>query len=321
MPYPDGVHVLRRLAQADGAVGWSLMINTESPQLLALLPAETFAAIYAAGPDVTIAGTFAPRGEATPVAGGYRVSGRWGFASACEHSDWLFANCVVPGPGGVQGLRCMALPREAWQIHDTWHTLGLRGTGSQDIALVDAFVPQAQSFDLFGGVPCRTGPQFAGPLLQFSMHIGAVALGIGQGALADLIGHAQTGRTRLYGRTAMRDSELFRYRIGRAEADLRAAEALLDAQAAEFWARAQAGTVAPDLLPRVQQAVAWIVETAQAVVDACHKAGGSAGVYDGSALQRRLRDIHTLSQHASVQEALFASNGALLLGIDPGFTV
>ena len=100
------------LSAADGSVGWSSMIGCETPQLFALLPEATFDAIYADGPDVIVGGAFAPRGTAEAIdggAGGYRVSGRWSFASGCQHARWLFGNCVVtsggrPMPSNVAAL-------------------------------------------------------------------------------------------------------------------------------------------------------------------------------------------------------------------------
>jgi len=325
--YPTSVEVLRSIARADGSVGWSLMINTESPQLFALLPESTFEAFYAAGPDITIAGAFAPSGTAIPVDGGFEVSGRWQFASACEHSDYLFANCVVPGvapdaPGSdpdAPVLRCVVAPRDRWTIHDTWDTLGLRGTGSHDISLDEAFIADDHVFDLFGGRPFSGDPGFATPVLQFSMHIGAVALGIAEGAHRAAVELATTGKRRLYGRTPLAESEPFQQMLGRTEADLRAAHALLMAQANEFWDASCSGAPSITMVPRVRQAVTWIVSTAVAVVDQCHRAGGGGAARRSSPLERRMRDIHTLSQHAAVQEAGFANSGALLVGIVPEF--
>lgn len=318
--YPTSVEVLRTLARADGAVGWSLMIGAETPQLLSLLPRPAFDRIYEDGPDVTCGGAFAPKGLAESVDGGYRASGRWGFASGCEHSDWLFGNCIVPpvDPGGAPVMRCTLFRRTEWQILDTWDTIGLAGTGSHDIAIEDAFVPEEHTFDLFGGVPNVDGPAFTAPLLQFNMHIGAVALGIAEGAHTELVELAGTGRTRLYGRSAMADSELFQYRLGRCQADLRAAEALLLRQVEDYWRVALAGTATPDLQTPVRQAVAWVVETSAAAVEACYTAAGGSAVYRTSPMQRRLRDIRTLTQHAAVQEGTFATSGAALLGAAPG---
>ncbi len=320
--FPSSAQILSELAKADGAVGWSLMIGCETPQLLALLPEQTFEQLYADGPDVTVGGAFAPKGVAKPVEGGFEASGQWGFASGCEHADYLFGNCVVTDPEAPEQppeLRCMLMPRAEWQILDTWHTSGLRGTGSHDITIDKAFIPAEHSFDLFGGTPCIDRPLFRAPIQQFALHIGAVALGIAEGALEELTAFAIAGKTRLYARSAMADGELFQYRLGHAEADTQAARALLESRVAELWQQAQAGSISPDLQMRVMQTEAWVVEISARVVDACYTAGGGSAIYEASPLQRRLRDIHTLTQHASAQEGVFANAGAKLLGDDTGF--
>ena len=332
--FPPSVDVLAELSAADGSAGWTSMIGCETPQLFALLPEPTFKAIYADGPDVIVGGAFAPRGTAEAIddgAGGYRVSGRWSFASGCQHAHWLFGNCVVTSGGqplagttpGPPQMRCAVLPAAAWQIHDTWHTAGLRGTGSHDIEIRDAVVAKEWTFDLFFGEPWtgQRQPLFQAPLLQFSTHIGAVALGIAEGAVRDLTALAGANKTRLYARDALADSALFQYRLGHAEADLEAARTLLRARAAELWAHARSGEVKASFRTRVLQTTAWVAETAARVVDACYTAGGASALYDASALQRRLRDIHALTQHASVQDSVFATAGAERLGRTGPFAV
>src|SRR5262245_606499 len=105
--FPSSVDVLSELAAADGATAWTVMIGCETPQLFSLLPRAMFDTIYGGGPDVICAGAFAPHGTAESEGDAYRVSGRWGFASGCQHSDWLFGNCVLmrqgaPLPGPVE---------------------------------------------------------------------------------------------------------------------------------------------------------------------------------------------------------------------------
>ena len=320
--FPPSVDVLAALAAADGATGWTVMIGCETPQLFGLLPRASFDTVYASGPDTICGGAFAPQGTAERTPDGYEVNGRWAFASGCQHADWLFGQCVVtqngvPVPGPIPGapaLRCMVLPASQFEILDTWNTSGMRGTGSHDIALRDASVAEAWSFDLWLGTPSLPGALFAAPLLQFSLHIGAVALGIAEGALADLTALAGTNKRRLYARAELADQPLFQYRLGHAEADAQAARALLTARAASYWAQARAGTLGPGLRTEVTQTVAWVAETCARVVDVCYTAGGGSALYAASPLQRRLRDIHTLTQHASVQENVFASAGAERLG-------
>jgi alkylation response protein AidB-like acyl-CoA dehydrogenase len=206
-----------------------------------------------------------------------------------------------------------------WTIHDTWRTAGLRGTGSHDIEARGLFVPDERSFLLFGGVPTLPGALFQGALPQASLHIGAVALGIAEGALADLVELANTKKKRLYAGTSLHESPVFQNKLGHAQADLLAARAMLHDRAGELWAHACAGNVPLPFTGRVIQTTAWVAETAARVVDACYTGGGGSALYEGSPLQRRLRDIHTLTQHASVQDTVFTTAGAALLGQPAAF--
>ena len=206
------------------------------------------------------------------------------------------------------------MPALRWEILDTWRTLGMRGTGSNDFAAKDAFVAEDWTFDLFFGEPCLKGPLFASSILQFSMHIGAVALGIAEAALRDLRALASTNKKRLYASSSLADSTLFQYRLGHAEADAQAARAFLAMRAQSYWQKALKDSVTMADGPQVLQTTGWVVETSARVVDACYKAAGGSALYDSSPLQRRLRDIHTLTQHASTQEGVFATAGATQLG-------
>ncbi|MBZ4415393.1 acyl-CoA dehydrogenase family protein [Myxococcus sp. RHSTA-1-4] len=318
-----GLEVLAELARADASTGWTMMITSESPQLFSLLPREEFDALYANGPDITGGGAFNAQGLAMQVDGGYRVTGRWNFASNCRRTDWLFGNCVVlgpdgqPRPGPVEGLpetRAMVVPARDVRIEEHWDVLGMRGTGSHDI-LIDTFVPQQRTFDIFTGQPAVPGPCYMVPVLHYALHIGAVAAGIAQGAVDDLLVLARSGKRRLYARTSLIDSPVFRNRLGRAETGARAAHDTLRRMGEVFWeACKHSPQAAFAMAPQVSATLAWVAETAAEVVTACYHAGGGTTVRDGTSLQRRFRDIHTLTQHAAVAEGWFTQEGSALLG-------
>ncbi len=138
-----------------------------------------------------IAGSAQPAGTGEAVAGGWRVNGRWPFASGCQHADWMFGVCVVTeggkrllGPAGRGGpplLRGVFLPARDWQIEDTWYVAGLKGTGSHHIALRDAVVPAANLFDLAKGRPCLPGPLYQAVLQLLPLMHGASSVGIAEG--------------------------------------------------------------------------------------------------------------------------------------------
>src|SRR5579859_3197970 len=179
---PSSLEIIETLAHADGSTGWTVMIGAESALLFALLPRKRFDALYADGPEVMGAGSFTPRGEAKVTAGGFEVSGRWPFASGCLHSKWLVGNCVVtangqPRPGplpGVPETRFALFRAEQAQILDTWSVAGLRGTGSNDIAVERLHVSPEDTFDAFFGEPSIPGPLYIAAVPQFSLHVASV---------------------------------------------------------------------------------------------------------------------------------------------------
>jgi hypothetical protein len=127
------------------------------------LPRETYERVYEHGPDVIFAGSIQSAGTAEATSGGWRVSGRWPFASCCQHADWMVGFCVMteggkplPGEGGRPLVRGVFLPAGDWQIEDTWYSMGLKGTGSHHIGLKDKLVPAANFFDF--EMACRAYP-------------------------------------------------------------------------------------------------------------------------------------------------------------------
>ena len=327
---PASMEIIETIATADGSTGWVVMIGSETPMLLALLSRKHFDSLYANGPDVIIAGAFAPRGQAELVDGNYRVSGRWSFASGCQHSQFLFGNCIVtengtPRAGVIPGTaeaRAMMFASAKAQILDTWSVNGLRGTGSHDIAVENLTVPADDTFDIFFGHSSIETPSMAEPLLYAALHIGTVAIGIAQRAINEIVALANTNKRRLYASASLAESPLFQYRVGNADASLRAARNLLRNQADAVWNSAVAGIpVSIDGRAPVMAAITWAVHTCAAVVDTCYKAGGGTSPYDSSPLQRCMRDIQTLTQHAAVAESWLTTSGATILGRPTGFAV
>jgi alkylation response protein AidB-like acyl-CoA dehydrogenase len=278
-----------------------------------LLPRDTYDQVYQNGPDKIIAASAQPAGMAEAVHGGWRINGRWPFMSGCQHADWILGFCVVtedgkplPGPAGTDGapmLRGFMLPARDWQIEDTWHVAGLKGTGSHHVTLTDTLVPAANSFDPVSGGPCQTGALYQAVLQLIPLLHCAFAVGMAEGALGELVELANTGRQQQRAAVPMRASEIFQYELGRIEAELRAARAFCQAQAGGHWCHALAGTLNNEaLLAQSTQTAIWVTATCVRVVDACFAAGGGSALYESSPLQQRLRDLHVAAQHVGVQQ-------------------
>jgi alkylation response protein AidB-like acyl-CoA dehydrogenase len=308
-----GLRVVEDLARADGSVAWTVMIGGSSFCDLAGLPRAAFDAIFA-HPDVIVAGAFAPSGSATPIDGGYRITGRWGFASGCEHADVVYANCVEAVVDGVPHLRMAVLTPDQVTIEDTWTAVGMRGTGSHHFR-ADAVVPADRTLRPLLDEPCLDAPIVRVPIpALYALEIAATAVGIGRGALDDVLGLAAAKVPLLAGAPLAADP-LFQSDLAGADTELRAAHALLHEAAGSAWVGAVEGT--PFTLEQrahLRAAAVWATGRAAAVVETAYRAGGGTSIYADSPLQRRLRDVQTLTQHFLVRPATLATAGAVLAG-------
>ena len=321
---PEAVPVLEALSAADSSVGWVAMIAVTSQIFCTRLPRTTYDRVYAGGADAVVVGVGTPAGRAEKVAGGYRVTGRWPFASGCQNAQWIVGHCVVaengePVMSGHGPLTTFViLPAERWRIEETWQASGLMGSGSHHVVLEDVEISDASAFDPLHGASCVPGPFDAAVAPFVPIHHGAVAAGIAAGAVADLVSMAGAGRRQLFATADLRDSPVFQHEFGRIGAELRAARALLEVQAANHWRRAVDGSLdsKADFAESLQTS-AWIHTACTNVVSACYTLGGSSAVLNTSPLQRRLRDIHATRQHVFAQERFYASAGAHQLGFPP----
>jgi alkylation response protein AidB-like acyl-CoA dehydrogenase len=193
-------------------------------------------------------------------------------------------------------------------------TVLAKATGSHHIVLRDIFVPSASLMDMASTRPCEPGPLYSAPGHFVALAHGPITLGLAEGAIADIMTMARNGRKQSRAPVAMRDSEIFQYELGRAQAEFRAAQALFEAQAASHWRHALAGTLNNEsLLAEGIQAAIWITEACVRVVQRCFALAGGAAVYESCPLQRRLRDIEVAAQHAAVQRRHYTKAGKLLL--------
>jgi alkylation response protein AidB-like acyl-CoA dehydrogenase len=328
LDFPAGLEVIKALTRLDGSIGWISIVGGVGSLIAAVARPELYQQIYQNGPDVAICGSSQPAGTAERVADGYRVKGRWPFASSCTHADWIGGFCIVtengkpaPDPHGKPQLRAVLLPARDWEIEDTWYAAGLEGTGSHHITLRERLVSETHLFDI------EAAPRMSGPLYQalrqwLPLAHGAFSVSMAEGTVDDLLALAHTGKQQLYAAVPMRESETFQYELGRISANLRAAQAFYDVQVASHWQRALAGTLKDDdVMIEGSGSAVWLATTCVGIADACFALGGSSAVYDSSPLQRRLRDLHVGAQHAHAQQRLYVDVGKLALRRSAGDTV
>ncbi len=295
-PVRDAIEVIEAIARVDGSAAWCAMIGMLSGMMARFLDEATAHEIY--GPsDAITCGVFAPMGTAIPEGDGYRVSGRWSFASGCEHSGWRMAGAIVPGsPQPMSFL----LHADQTRIVDTWDACGLRGTGSHDFIAQDALVPRARAFSLVAA----HDRAFFGPL---AAGIAAVGLGIARAAIDSFAATAKSKRLP-GGKKPIASRELVQVEVANAEAKLGAARAYLFEQVGNGPAIAERA--------RLRLAATYAVEAAIDVCSAMFRAGGGGAVYTRSPLQRYLRDAQVVGQHIMVSSLVTTTIGRVLLDIE-----
>ena len=304
--------VIETVSAADASTGWCLMIGAGTNAFAGYLERDAAEEMWA-DPDIATAGVVMPRGTATSADNGYRVSGRWPFASFCEHAAWLCGGCIVDGGPP----RLVFFPASDVTIHDTWHVAGLRGTGSHDIEVRDILVPAGRSA-WFETEPWPDGPLYRIPFLGvLSSTLASVALGIARGALDEFVRLARDKVPTGSGRTVAQ-RETVQSRLAQSEAAVEAARVYLHDRLASAWDIASRGDkVGGADHAQVRLASTHATHVAVKAVDFAYEAGGTSALYTSSPLQRAFRDIHAASQHIMVAAPSFEPVGRTLLGLDP----
>lgn len=313
---------LEALGRADAATGWCVMIGGTTALISAWLPADHAAEIWA-DPDVITGGVFAPMGRALVEGDDYIVSGRWAWASGSANCRWLLGGAVIMDggelrrlPGGAPDHRMMVMRREAVELIDTWDALGMRGTGSGDMAARDVRVPQGRSVSFITDAPRHDGPLYRfAPFGLLALGIAAVASGNALGALDDLKALALAKKGQGSSRS-LAERGVVQAEFAMAQADLEGARALVQAEIATAWARVVAGD-ALDLpaRARLRLAATRLTQVAARVAAKMHELAGGTSVYASHPLGRRFRDAHVATQHVMVAPPTLELAGRVLLGL------
>ena len=319
------IEAVGELARHDASVGWCASIANSIGLFAPYLDPEA-ARIVFGDPRATCAWGPPNDGRGIAVPGGYRVTGRWDFASGCRHASWMGAHGTVVEPDGSLRLnsagrptvRTWLFPVEQAQLLDNWDPIGLRGTASESYSVEDLFVPEE-----FTGtredpsLRRETGPLYAFPQQTlYSVGIASVGLGIARGMLDAFTELALRKTPRGTGRLA--ENAVIQAEVARAEARLGAARCYLIDTVSEIYHRAD--DVAPiDVLDRARARLAGshAITSAVAVADWTYKAAGVDAIFPGSPFERRYRDIHTVSQQIQSRDAHYETVGQVLLGNPP----
>ena len=321
------VAVMETLAAADASAAWCIGQASGCSMAAAYLDPGAAWRIWGSDPRAVLAWGAGPPGVAQMVAGGYRVTGQWGFASGSRHATWLGGHCRVLEADGTMRKDALGEPAE-WSmlfrkheaaITQDWQVMGLRGTGSDSYAVTDLFVPADHGL-------CRDAAEERrehGPLYRFStLHLyasgfGAVALGIARGAL-DAFKALAREKTPQAGGRMLRDSAVVQTQVALAEAKLGAARSYLLQTLRETWdGVGRTGAVTLDQRMAIRLAATFATLQAREVVDVAYHEAGATAVFTSNPFERRFRDVNTVSQQVQARSAHFETVGAHLLGLQP----
>jgi indole-3-acetate monooxygenase len=321
--------VVEEVARLDGSTGWCVFIGVSSAVSGAYVADLAAEDMFGRDPLGVIGGSIAGMGKAVVQKDGYLVSGRWPYASGCQHCGWLLALCQVMDEDqprvtttGAPEMRMVHIPREKVTIlDDTWDVSGLVGTGSHDFALEPIFVPEGYTWQFTPGIP--RGKHYRGPLYQFPLvalfrlQASAVALGIAQGAVDAWLALAPSKRA-VIAPGVLRDQPLAQARIAEVVALVDSSRAWLHAAIQQVWETTLRGESA-SVAARAELLLAAVNATrraAEAVPLVYGLAGGSAN-YRHSSFQRSLRDVHAVTQHVGMYPQQYEEAGRMILGLPP----
>ncbi|WP_229074206.1 3-hydroxy-9,10-secoandrosta-1,3,5(10)-triene-9,17-dione monooxygenase oxygenase subunit [Actinoplanes sp. DH11] len=300
---------VREIASACGSTGWVASVIGVHNWQLGLFPDRAQQDVWADDPGTRMSSSYAPTGRVTAVEGGYRVSGRWSFSSGCDHATWVLLGGIVPpaDDGAPADFRTFLLPIADYRIEDVWHTVGLRGTGSNDIVVDDAFVPAYRSLSFNDTSRCRCpgqeqnpGPLFKIPYASlFSYAITTPLIGMATGAYRAHVDHLRDRVRASYVGVRAAEDPHSQVRVAEAASDLDSAWLACAANMRELMDLVTAGARLPmPLRLRVRRDQVRGTELAIRAVDRLFENSGGRALTVGTPIQRFWRDAHAGRVHA-----------------------
>jgi indole-3-acetate monooxygenase len=326
-------HVIETIARGDASTAWCLSQAGGCAMSAAYLSLPVASEIFGDDPRAVLAWGPGPRVKAIECEGGYRVTGSWAFASGGRHATWLGAHCPIFQADGTPRLaangkqveRTMLVPMSAVQWTDIWHVVGLRGTASDQFALTDHFVRGDHTITRDFAEPARECRE-PGPLYRMSamtcyeVGFAGVALGIARASLDTFLDLARNKVVR-GGKSPIRDNAVVQSNFAQSEVAIRSARAYLLQSMAEIWKEISGGaklTLGHRIT--IRGASTNAIHKAREAVDFAYNAAGATAIFESHPLERRFRDIHTVTQQLQGRLSHFETVGAWMLGADADLT-
>jgi indole-3-acetate monooxygenase len=308
--------VTEALAIADGSTGWVVCQSNGCSTTSAYLHPKIAQEIFGT-PDGIVA--WGPPGspyEATPVEGGYRITGKWRFMSGSQNATWLGAHLRV---AGTQETKTFLYPKSSATLHDIWHTLGLRGTASNEYSVDNLFIPHERAIYRDDPRDRRSDSslyRFTSNQL-YSIGFGGVALGIARGTMDAFLALPRE-KTRRGAGKPMVENNVVQSHVAQCEAKWRSARYFLHAAADEALETIEEqGEMDLDQRTRLRLASTWAIQSSREIVNTLFHDCGSMAVFEESPFERRLRDIDTVAQQGQGRILHYETVGQVMLGVSP----
>jgi alkylation response protein AidB-like acyl-CoA dehydrogenase len=317
------LHVAAELGRGCGSTAWCYGVWTSGSWMVGMYPVQAQEELWASGANTLCASGLNPTGATslTAVAGGYRLSGQWDFASGCDAATWA----LVLG-AGPEGILAFLVPRSDFVIHDTWFVSGLRGTGSKDIRIHDAFVPGHRVLPVTDMQEARTpgrqlheSANYRIPLFSVGSYaLAAPLVGMAQGAVETFQSSMQKQASAPRG-GQMAQLTGVQVRLAEATTEVWTARLIMHHDLQEILERARRNEM-PTLEERLRarRNQAYVATLGLRAVNRLFEGSGGHALFDASPLQRFHRDIHAASHHVSLSwDTASEQYGRVLLGLEP----
>jgi alkylation response protein AidB-like acyl-CoA dehydrogenase len=336
--FPTYLQAIEELGKADASTAWTVSQGANWATFGARMQREAVREIWIDTPRSVVANSPAPTAKAVVAPGGFRVSGRQPFSTGCKHAAWIAAHCQIIENGAVRQrngkpeARYCLVPAAQVELIDTWHTKGMRGTGTHSFEVRDVFVPEAHTVLTALDTPLVSpGPRYKIPItLGFGAGDGMAALGLAHNCINAFFEVAGAKAPRnLTG--LLRDQSISQVAVGQAQAALRSGRAYLMEVAHEIWAEAtssDAPALSLDARTQLRLAATHAIRLSAGIVESLYTACGATVVFEGPVaaetdparraghlLHRLFHDMHVITQHSQGRLAHYELVGKHLLGL------
>jgi alkylation response protein AidB-like acyl-CoA dehydrogenase len=322
LDFPTWIRVIEELGKADASTAWAVNQGATFATISARMPPEIARAIWIDTPRSVVSNSPGATAQAVVVDGGYRVTGKQGFSTGCRHASWIAAHAQIIENGAVRQLdgkpeaRYLFVPVSQAELLDTWHTRGMRGTGTHHFEVKDVFVPAERTVLAVGAPLVDQGARYKIPFgLSFAPGDAIIALAVARSCL-EAFGEVAGAKTPRYMPGLLREQSHTQLTVGQAEAAVRSGRAFLVEALGDLWHEVTStGVASVDKRAVLRVAATHAIRLGAQAVDSLYNAAGATAIFTSNRLQRHFQDIHVITQHVQGRLTHYEMIGQYWLGM------